>query len=99
MSSATDPTIWQAVGPFAAALMICLGWIAYLRREVTEARKVADRRADETLALAERALPVLIESSSAVRESTDLLRRQGEALAAVEVLIRDADRRERRERQ
>lgn len=92
MPSPTDPTMWQAVGPFAAALMICLAWIGYLRKELIEARKVADRRADETLAIAERALPVLAESSSAVRESTDLLRRQGEALAAVEVLIRDADR-------
>ena len=95
MPSPADPTIWQAVGPFAAALAICVTWIAYLRRELTEARKVADRRADETLAIAERALPVLTESSSAVRDSTDLLRRQGEALAAVEVLIREADRRGR----
>lgn len=95
MPSPADPTMWQAVGPFTAALAVCLAWIAYLLRALSEARERADRRADELLALAERALPVLQESSTSVREATDLMRRQGQALAAVEVLIRDADRRGR----
>lgn len=95
MPSPTDPTIWQAAGPFAAALAICLAWIGYLLRALSESRERADRRADELLALAERSLPVLQESSTALRESTDLMRRQGQALAAVEVLIREYERRER----
>lgn len=95
MPSPADPSIWSAVGPFAAALAIAVAWIAYLRKELAASRERSDRRADELLALAERALPVLQESSRSVAESTDLIRRQGEALAAVEVLIRDADRRQR----
>lgn len=91
MPSPADPTVWQATGPFAAALVICVAWINYLRKELAASRERADRRADELLALAERALPVLQDSATTMRESTDLIRRQGHALAAVEVLIREAD--------
>ena len=91
-----DPDLlWRAFGAWGFSTILLLGAIRYLHRELAATREKADKRADETLAIAERVLPVLAESSTAVRDSTDLLRRQGEALAAVEVLIRDLDRRGR----
>lgn len=89
-----DPDLlWKAFGAWAFSTLLLLGAIRWLLKELAASRDRADRRADELLELAKTVLPALEQSSEAVRESLDYQRRQGQALAACEVLIRDAERR------
>ena len=85
--------LWKTFGAWAFStglLMLAVGWLV---KELAASRAREARRADEMLELAKTVLPALEKSSEAVRESLDYQRRQGQALAACEVLIRDAERR------
>lgn len=85
--------LWKAFGPWAFSTLILVGMLRWFARELRRERRRVDELSDSLLAISERTLPALQDSSTALRESTDLTRRQGQALAAVEVIIRDSDRR------
>ena len=91
-----DPDLlWKAFGAWAFSTLILMGVIRWLVRALARERQRVDELSDSLLAISERTLPALQDSSTALRESTDLTRRQGQALAAVEVIIRESDRRSR----
>ena len=80
-------------GPWAASTAILLGAVGWLVKQLRAERARSDQLSAELLALSERALPALTESSSALRESAAMLRAQQGMLGRYDVLLHDAERR------
>lgn len=87
VASVETPDPWSALGPFLAAAIVLLGAITWLRRELSRTRDRLEKVEDERLALAERTLPALQESTKALERASALLADQAAQLRLASDLL------------
>ncbi|HET7329148.1 MAG TPA: hypothetical protein VFJ14_17895 [Nocardioidaceae bacterium] len=84
---------WLAyLGPFAPAAAVGVGAILYLRHELTAAQARLAKMADDRLALAREALPLLASTTEAVRASTSVIEQHSSALGESSAVISECRR-------